>query len=144
MKIQSLGHVVLRVRDLERSKKFYSDVLGLPLVADYEERAMAFYSLGDHHDFAIAALGADAPVADKKAAGLAHVAFKVGEDFENLKEAKAHLEANGITVRAVDHEVTQSLYFDDPDGNTLEVYIDSSDAWKQEPQRVAQGGPLAI
>ena len=44
----------------------------------------------------------------------------------------------------VDHEVTKSLYFADPDGNQVELYVDASDAWREEPQRVAQSGPLAI
>jgi catechol-2,3-dioxygenase len=47
-------------------------------------------------------------------------------------------------VLPIDHEVTQSLYFSDPDGNTVEVYVDASDVWKQEPQRVAQGEPLEL
>jgi catechol-2,3-dioxygenase len=40
--------------------------------------------------------------------------------------------------------VTKSLYFDDPDGNNLEVYVDASDIWKREPQRVAQIAPLEL
>ena len=55
MQIKALGHVVLKVSDLERSEAFYRDVLGLPVCAHYDEGGlnMAFFSLGNHHDFAI-------------------------------------------------------------------------------------------
>jgi len=93
MKVQSLGHVVLRVSNLERAEAFYSGVLGLPVCARYKERQMVFFSLGDHHDFAIASVGEDAPPAARDSVGLAHVAFRLGDDLELLKKAKADLEA---------------------------------------------------
>lgn len=144
MKIESLGHVVLKVRDQQRAEDFYTGVLGLPLVARYAERKMSFFSLGKHHDFAVMAIGDDAPAPVEDGVGLQHVAFKIGDSHAALQEAKAHLEKAGIKVHPVDHEVTQSLYFHDPDGNTLEVYVDVSDAWRAEPQRIAQGRPLAM
>ena len=59
MKIQSLGHVVLRVANRQRSEKFYGDVLGLPICARFDEQGMkmAFFSLGNHHDLAISEVG---------------------------------------------------------------------------------------
>ncbi|MDP6389255.1 MAG: VOC family protein [Alphaproteobacteria bacterium] len=144
MKIQSLGHVVLKVANQARAEEFYNGFLGLPIAARFERLNMTFFSLGDHHDFAVMAVGDDAAGADDKAVGLQHVAFKIGDDPEVLIEAKAKFDAAGIEVRAVDHEVTQSLYFFDPDGNQLEVYVDVSDEWKRDPQAVAQGRPLDI
>ena len=61
-----------------------------------------------------------------------------------LKEAKQLLDDAGIQCAPVDHEVTQSLYFADPDGNQVELYVDVSDVWKREPQRVAQSSKLEI
>ena len=145
MKIQSLGHVVLRVADRQRSEKFYRDVLGLPVCARFDEQGikMAFFSLGNHHDLAISEVGeGTAPAADSP--GLDHVAFCIGTSLEQLKEAKVHLEAAGLDLDPVDHEVTKSLYFNDPDGNGIEVYVDVSDAWKADPQRVAQVAPLEL
>jgi catechol-2,3-dioxygenase len=49
-----------------------------------------------------------------------------------LLEAQEHLEAAGITYREVDHVVTKSLYFADPDGNNVELYVDVSDIWKED------------
>ncbi len=145
MKIQHLGHVVLKVTDLERSEHFYNGILGLPICARFDEQGMkmTFFSLGDHHDLAILKVsGEDA--SGEQAPGLHHVAFCIGKSLDDLIEAKAHLEGAGIHPDPVDHEVTQSLYFDDPDGNNVELYVDVSDVWRKEPQRVAQIAPLAI
>ena len=61
MKIQSLGHVVLRVTDRDRAEKFYGDVLGLPICARFDEGGfkMAFFTLGNHHDFAVMEVSGD-------------------------------------------------------------------------------------
>lgn len=144
MQIKSLGHVVLKVSDQAKSEAFYNGVLGLPIVARYDERQMTFFSLGDHHDFAIMALGDDAAQPGSGNTGLAHVAFKIGETLDELREARGKLEDAGIKTSAVDHEVTKSLYFNDPDGNGIELYVDYSDAWRDEPQRVAQGAPMEL
>ncbi len=144
MRIESLGHVVIKVRDVKRSEAFYNGVLGLPVAARSERGPMTFFSLGNHHDFAVLGLGDDAESAADKAVGLAHVAFKIGDSLEDLKDAKRHLDAAGIDCAPVDHEVTQSLYFADPDGNQVELYVDTSDVWKQEPQRVAQASRLEL
>lgn len=144
MKVQSLGHVVLKVSDQDQSEKFYHNVLGLPIVARFESRRMSFFSLGNHHDFAIAAIGNDASSPDEKGIGLQHVAFKIGNKVDELKTAKQELEAAGVEVTPVDHGVTKSLYFHDPDGNRLEVYVDVSDAWRQDPSAIAHAEPLKI
>lgn len=144
MKIQSLGHVVIKVRDQEVAEAFYNGILGLPIVARMERYHMTFFSLGNHHDFAIAAIGDEAAAAPKNAPGLAHVAFKIGDTLDELREAKAHLESAGIKLRTADHSVSQSLYFHDPDGNMVELYVDGSDAWKKEPALVAQAEPLEL
>jgi catechol-2,3-dioxygenase len=144
MKIQSLGHVVLNVRNIEKAEAFYQGILGLPIAARMAEPEMTFFSLGNHHDFAIAAVGDDADSAPQNTPGLAHVAFKIGDASDELRAAKTILDEAGIKTTPVDHEVTQSLYMNDPDGNTVEVYVDVSDAWKAEPARVAQARPLSL
>ena len=50
----------------------------------------------------------------------------------------------GVAVVPIDHGVTRSLYFRDPDGNQLEVYVDVSDAWKKDPALLARNRPLAL
>jgi len=145
MKIQSLGHVVLKVTDLDRSEQFYNGVLGMPVCARFDEQGMrmTFFSLGNHHDLAIAEVSGASSAGDQ-VVGLHHVAFRIGTSLADLVEANTHLVEAGITPEPVDHDVTKSLYFHDPDGNGVELYVDVSDAWREDPQRVAQMRPLNL
>ena len=144
MEIQSLGHVVIKVRDRGRAEAFCEGVLGLPVAARGKDVAMTFYTLGDHHDLAIMALGEDAGSPGDGDVGLDHVAFKIGDGMAALREAKAHLEDAGVAVVPVDHGISRSLYFHDPDGNQLEVYVDVSDDWRRDPELVMQGQPSEL
>jgi len=146
MKISALGHVVLRVSNRDRAEQFYNGVLGLPICARFDQSGMkmAFFSLGNHHDFAVMEVSGQQNSKGGDGIGLDHVAFKIGKSLDELREAKRHLEAAGIKPRPVDHEVTKSLYFEDPDGNGVELYVDASDVWRREPQRVAQIHPLEL
>jgi len=146
MQIQALGHVVLRVTDLSRAEQFYGEVLGLPICARYDDNGvrMAFFTLGNHHDFAVLEVSGEGGARSDTVAGLDHVAFKIGSSLDDLRGAKTHLEAAGVAVTPIDHEVTKSLYFKDPDGNGIEVYVDASQVWRQDPQRVAQLYPLEL
>jgi len=145
MKVESLGHVVLKVTDLQRSEQFYNGLLGMPVCARYDDQGMkmTFFSLGNHHDLAVCEVSG-AEKAANQAVGLHHVAFCIGRSLDQLREAKTLLEAAGIVLDPVDHEVTKSLYFDDPDGNNVELYVDVSDVWREDPQRVAQLRPLVL
>jgi catechol 2,3-dioxygenase len=146
MKVQSLGHVVLRVTDLARSEAFYSGLLGLEVCARFDDQGMkmTFFTLGNHHDLAISEVSGAEDRSGGQAAGLDHVAFCIGTSMEELKEANGVLGSAGIAVNPSDHDVTRSLYFDDPDGNTIEFYVDVSDAWREDPQRIAKAEPLEI
>jgi catechol 2,3-dioxygenase len=146
MKIEGVGHVVLKVRDLDRSARFYTGVLGLKEVARFQGR-MVFFSAGaNHHDLAVMAVDADAPSPPEQAVGLAHVALKIGNTLDALREAKAVLEANSVPIRGMrDHRVSQSIYLEDPDGNTLELFVDADPAiWAEDPSAVATIKPLSL
>ena len=145
MQIQQLGHAVIKVRNQEKAEAFYNGILGLPIAARHPTMPMTFFTLGNHHDFAILAVGDDAPEASRKSPGLFHVAFKIGETDEDLREAIAHLGANGVAIDAsIDHTVSKALYLHDPDGNGIELYVDASEVWREDPSRVADGRPLVI
>ena len=144
MKVHSLGHVVIKVRNQQRAEAFYNGLLGIQIAARLAPFSMTFFTLGNHHDFAVAAIGDDALDAPANSPGLFHVAFKIGSRIEELREAKLQLEAAGITVEAYDHVVTKSIYFRDPDGNNIELYVDASDVWKQTPEAVAQATPIDL
>jgi catechol 2,3-dioxygenase len=145
MKIDSLGHVVIRVRDLERAESFYHGLLGIPISARAPHWSMVFFTLGEHHDFAISAVGEAAAAPSDKTLGLDHLAFRLSGGLDALRAAKAQLEAAGIAGVAFDHTVTKSLYIRDPDGNLIELYVNSTDAWRQDPALIlSEGGPLAL
>ena len=146
MKINALGHVVLKVTDLESAEEFYTSVLGLPVCArlDQDGFKITFFSLGNHHDFAIMEVNGDGNGQDENRVGLHHVAFKIGTTLDDLREAKTKLDNAGVSVESFDHEVTKSLYLEDPDGNGIELYVDVSEIWRKDPQRVAQMTPLEL
>jgi catechol 2,3-dioxygenase len=146
MKISSLGHVVVRVTDRARAERFYNGLLGLPICARYDEDGfrMAFFSLGNHHDFAVMEVSGEGSSRAESAVGMHHVAFKIGTTLDELREARATLEAAGVHTVPIDHDVTKSLYFADPDGNGVEVYVDVSDAWRGDPARIANVRPLEL
>lgn len=145
MKVQALGHAVIKVRNQERAEQFYNGVLGMPIAARHETMPMTFFTLGNHHDLAILAVGDDAPDAPSKSPGLYHIALKVGDTLDELRDVKEHLKRSGVAIdRTIDHVVSQAIYIRDPDGNGVELYVDGSDVWKEDPQQVAQGAPLAL
>ncbi|MGH7323619.1 MAG: VOC family protein [Candidatus Rokuibacteriota bacterium] len=147
IQIQRVGHVVLKVRSVERSVPFYRDVLGLHEVARLGRRMVFFSATGDnHHDLALLEVGDAAPVPAREAVGLYHVALKIGDSLDALRAAKAQLEAHGVVIAGLsDHRVSQSIYLSDPDGNGLELYIDADPAvWRRNPAAVATVGPLAL
>ncbi len=144
--VKHVGHVVLKVRDLDRASAFYRDVLGLKEVARYRGH-MAFFSAGtNHHDLAVLALGPSARPAPRDAVGLYHVALKIGDHLDDLRAAKAHLEAHGVQIRGTsDHRVSQSIYLEDPDGNMIELFVDGDPAlWRDQPSIVATVEPLDL
>ena len=148
IKVRNVGHVVLKVRDIERAARFYRDVLGLKEVARGTfGRPMAFFSTGDnHHDVAVMEVGADAPAPAPDATGLYHIALRIGTSLDELRAAQAHLAAHGISdMRIRDHVVSQSIYVNDPDGNNVELYVDADPAiWREKPETVANSRPLHL
>lgn len=147
-RLTALGHVVLRVRDLERSLKFYRDFLGLKEIARLR-RVMVFLGIpgsGNHHDLALLEVGMEAPPPDPRAAGLYHVAFKAGNSLEELRIWRDRVEREGwLLIAMSDHKVSQSLYVADPDGIEIELYVDADPAsWASDPQAVATLRPLRL
>jgi catechol 2,3-dioxygenase len=143
MQIRELGHVVLYVKNLERSARFYRDVLGFRAI-DTPERMrgaiMAFSSGRTHHELLLIAVGENAPhPGNGHRAGLYHIGLKLGDRDEDLRDALAELAAAGVpVVGAADHTVTHSLYLTDPDGNEIELYIDVPGAdWADAEQVMA-------
>jgi catechol 2,3-dioxygenase len=119
-----IGHAHLKVRDLQRSIDFYRRFLGLD-VTEVVGNHYAFLTSGSfHHEIALQNVGPDAPKPQSRGTGLYHVAFEV-PDKRSFALAYRTLREVGITVSAVDHYISWAMYFDDPDGNGLEIYWDT-------------------
>ncbi len=140
MTVRELGHLVLYVRDVERSAAFYRDVLGwkqiMPEVGETPSGAAAFSSGRTHHELLLIEVGHDAtPVPPGRRVGMYHFGLNVGETDDDLRAMVNTLHAAGATiVGASDHTVTHSLYILDPDGNEIELYVDVPGVdWKSNP-----------
>ncbi len=124
-----VGHVHLKVADLERAIDFYEQVLGLELTEHHDR--YAFLSFGErHHDVALQEIGEQAG-APAGGVGLYHVAFEVQTAAE-LRSVYEALRDRGAEVSPVDHGISKALYSRDPDGNGVEVYLDTraaNDTW---------------
>jgi len=145
MEVKELGHLVLYVRNLQRSAAFYRDVLGWRQVAgpgtgDLPFPAAAFSSGRTHHELLLIEVGEDAAsVPSGRRVGLYHFGLKVGDTDEELRDALRRLQEAGVElVGASDHTVTHSLYIRDPDGNEIELYVDVPGVdWMARPELIA-------
>jgi catechol 2,3-dioxygenase len=150
MEVKELGHIVLYVRDLDRSTRFYRDVLGWRQVlpGDGEDvgfPAAAFSSPSGrtHHELLLIEVGPDAAGLPRgRHVGLYHFGLKVGDSDDELREALARLkETDTPILGASDHTVTHSLYIADPDGNEIELYVDVPGVdWRADPALI--GAPV--
>ena len=120
--INKIAHVVLYVSDVSEAMTFYHDVLDMEIVRYDSEAGMAFMSFGtQHHDIGLFRVRDEATRGNL---GLAHVAMVVDGDLADLKVMHDKLLTNGTDVRLADHGMTKSVYFEDPDGNGLELFTE--------------------
>ena len=130
-----IGHVHLKVADLQRSLDFYCGLLGFEITTRYGEEAVFISAGGYHHHIGLNVwFSKDRPPAPKHAAGLFHTAIlyptrrDLAAIFQRLREARYPL------TGASDHGVSEALYLDDPDQNGVELYWDRPQAqWPQKP-----------
>jgi catechol 2,3-dioxygenase len=132
VQVQALGHVVLKVRNLQRSEGFYSGTLGMRVILRISDPPMTFFTLettANHHDFALMEVGPFASSPTDRATGLAHVAFKVGSSVQEFGLARSLLEGSGNPILyEAERAFSRSVHVLDPDGNEIELYVDISDA----------------
>lgn len=131
----SVGHVHLKVSDLDRSIAFYRDVLGFEVTQRYGEGAAFLSAGGYHHHIGLntwESLGATPPPAGHT--GLYHTAF-LYPDRPSLAAALKRVVKAGIPLDgAADHGVSEALYLRDPDENGVELYCDRPQAdWPRNP-----------
>ena len=132
-----VGHVHLKVADLERAIGFYSGVLGFELTARYGTQAAFLSAGGYHHHIGLntweSAGGTPPPPGHT---GLYHTAF-LYPDRANLADALRRVLAAGIPIDgAADHGVSEAIYLRDPDGNGVELYRDRPEAeWPRDAEQ---------
>jgi catechol 2,3-dioxygenase-like lactoylglutathione lyase family enzyme len=116
LKTEGLDHIAIAVSDLDRSERFYREVMGLervhaewdpPRVLASRGSGMALFPAGMHGDEVVGA------------PGILHFAFRT--DRDGFEAAQDSLKARGIEFRFSDHGLSHSIYFEDPDGHQLEL-----------------------
>lgn len=124
-----IGHVHLKVADLNRSLDFYCRILGFSITSRYGSDAVFISAGGYHHHIGLNTwFSKDAPPAPRKSAGLFHTAilYPTRKDlaiaYQRLLDAKYPLSG------ASDHGVSEAIYLDDPDSNGIELYWDRDPA----------------
>lgn len=120
-----IGHVHLKVADLERSLSFYRDLLGFEVTQRMGGSAAFLSAGGYHHHIGLntwESAGGSAP--PPGSTGLYHVAILYPTRLELARAFKTLLDAGVPFEGASDHGVSEALYLRDPDGNGIELYVD--------------------
>ena len=122
MQLEGIDHVALSVRDVERSAQWYMDVLGFePRYEGLWNGIPTFIAKGTTAIALFPARNHDSKKTLARAAGIdmLHLAFRA--DRKNFLIAQDELKSRGIAFEFQDHEISQSIYFRDPDGHALEI-----------------------
>ena len=137
-----IGHVHLKVSDIDRALRFYRDVLGFDVTQRYGGEAAFLSAGGYHHHLGLntwESRGGSPP--PPGSTGLYHVAIRY-PDRATLGDALRRVVEAGIPVSgATDHGVSEAIYLRDPDGNGIELYRDRP---REEWPRAADGDGLAM
>jgi catechol 2,3-dioxygenase len=136
-----IGHVHLKVADLERALGFYCGLLGFELTQKHGSDAAFVSAGGYHHHIGLNTWHSKGqPPAPRNTPGLYHVAV-LYPDRKSLAEIVRHLQSKNYPLSgASDHGVSEAIYLSDPDGNGIELYYDKPEAdWPRD-----QDGEIAM
>jgi catechol 2,3-dioxygenase len=123
LSVRELGHIALFVRDLDATRRFYRDLLGLAETGTGKDGRIVFFSAGvHHHDLSCELARAAGPGPQPKGVpGLYHIAFDVGTSLDALAHARRTVETAGLPVFG---ETANSFCVRDPDGHEIELYVE--------------------
>lgn len=129
-----IGHVHLKVADLERSVHFYCEILGFEITMKYGTEAVFISAGGYHHHIGLNTWQSkNAPPAAKNGVGLYHTAIVYPSRKDLAVIVKRLKDFDYPLTGAADHGVSEAIYLDDPDGNGVELYWDrQKETWPQK------------
>jgi len=129
-----IGHVHLKVADIERSLQFYRDLLGFQVMQWYGDGAVFISAGGYHHHIGLNTwYSKNAPPAPARAAGLFHTAILYPTRADLAIVLKRLIDAGYPLTGASDHGVSEALCMNDPDSNGVELYWDRPQAqWPKD------------
>jgi catechol 2,3-dioxygenase len=130
-----VGHVHLKVSDLERAVAFYSEVLGFELQQRFEDQAAFLSAGGYHHHIGLNTWQSrGGPPPEPGTTGLFHAAFLYPTREALARAVQAVIDAGVELTGASDHGVSEAVYLNDPDGNGIELYWDRpQEDWPRSP-----------
>ena len=119
MQLEGIDHVAMGVRDIERSAKWYIDVLGFERLHDGRWNGVPTFIGKGNTGIALFPANQEPKTSAHREIRMLHLAFRA--DRENFLAAKQELKKHGIEFEFQDHEIAHSIYFRDPDGHQLEI-----------------------
>ncbi len=144
IKPSMLGHVVIRVRDAQRSEDFYTKVLGLEVRNRTRGGKMRFFTSNPEidHELAVAEIGEDAVGPVSEHVGMYHMAWELA-NMDEIKDAYRVVLDNDVDVAGFgDHGVVKGLYIRDPDGIEIELYAYAPEFEETPLQEILTRGSL--
>ena len=120
-----IGHVHLKVSDLDKALSFYQGLLGFEIMARYGTQAVFISAGGYHHHIGLNTwYSKNAPPAPQHACGLFHTAILYPSRRDLAVVVKRLIDADYPLTGTADHGVSEAIYLNDPDGNGVELYWD--------------------
>jgi catechol 2,3-dioxygenase-like lactoylglutathione lyase family enzyme len=119
MQLEGIDHVAMGVRDIERSAKWYIDVLGFERLHEEMWNGVPTFIGKGNTGIALFPASQEVKRSNHREIRMLHLAFRA--DRENFLAAQRELEKHGIEFEFQDHEISHSIYFRDPDGHQLEI-----------------------
>lgn len=120
-----IGHIHLKVSDIDKALAFYKDLLGFQITQRYGASAVFLSAGGYHHHIGLNTWHSkDAPAAPVRSCGLYHTAILFTERHQLATALQRLINANYPLTGAADHGVSEAIYLNDPDGNGVELYWD--------------------
>ena len=119
MQLEGIDHVAIGVRDIERSVKWYIEVLGFERLHEGAWEGVPTFIGRGNTGIALFPASHEAKSSGHREIRMLHLAFRT--DHENFLNAQRELKKRGIKFEFQDHEIAHSIYFRDPDGHQLEI-----------------------